>query len=129
VESFDIAQEQSNNLVTGGIWSICIWLDEEEGWFSYVQFSPQGQACIVAFAPFGPFPTAETALQEGEAEFYQHHYQAYMRLLPRLSLIWPQTYSDNSDLTSDVERDVQETYRSPENSMGVYGLNGPSFPT
>jgi hypothetical protein len=129
VESFNIAQEQSNDLVTGGIWSICVWLDEEEGWFSYVQFSPQGQSCIVAFAPFGPFSTAEIALREGEAEFHQHHYHDYMTLLPRLALIWPETYRDNPDLTLDIEREIQEVYSFPENSTEAYGLDGRALPT
>jgi hypothetical protein len=112
VESFDIAQEQSNNLVTGGTWSIYIWFDEEESWYSHVQFAPQGQACIVAFAPLGPFPTAEIAFLEGEDEFYRHYYQAYMTLLPRLSLIWPQTHRDNQDFIFSAGREVRAIYSS-----------------
>jgi hypothetical protein len=122
VESFDIAHEQSNELVTGGIWSICIW-PEEGAWCSHVQFAPQGQACIVAFAPFGPFPTAEIAFLEGEDEFHRHYYQDYMTLLPRLSPIWPQSCRDNQDFIFNVGREVREIYRSTENEAGVYGLS------
>ena len=129
MESFDIAQEQSNNLITGGIWSICIWFDEEEGWFSYVQFAPQGQACIVAFAPFGPFPTTEIAFLEGEDEFFRHYYQEYMTLLPHLSPTWSQSSEDNQDFIFNVGTEVREIYRSTENSAGVYGLDGPSLST
>jgi len=129
VESFNIALEQSNNLVTGGIWSICVWLDEAEGWFSYVQFAPQGQACIVAFAPFGPFPTAEIAFLEGEDEFHRHYYQDHMTLLPHLSSAWSQIYGDDQDFIFNIGTEVREIYRSPEDGAGVYGLDNHALPT
>ena len=122
MESFDIAQEQSNGLVTGGVWIICLWPGNEGEWYSQVQFAPEGQAGTVAFAPLGPFPTAEIALLEGEAEFHQHHCKDYMTLLPRLPVT--SLEKDNQDFIFNAGREIREIYRSAENRAGVYELDG-----
>lgn len=126
MQSFDIAQEQSNGLVTGGVWTICLWPGQEGEWYSQVQFAPEGQAGTVAFAPLGPFPTAEIALLEGEAEFHQQHYKAYMTLLLRLPVT--SLEKENQDFIFNAEREVREIYRSTENRVGAYGLDGQALP-
>jgi hypothetical protein len=124
MESFKIAKEPSSSLSAGGVWSIYIWSDDDEAWYSEVEFVPEGQAGIVAFVPLGPFETAEIALLEGETEFHRTHYRDEMTLL--FYSIPVQCSPDGYDLplTSSGEIKLKKVEGFQGREIEPYNMNG-----